>query len=340
VHSPAVRSLLTDDALGAFMLSPSQLAHDRPETTELSFHVNPDRLLSTHEFADAPAPAAAIEAVAGTPDSFDRKVNFDHHFDVLRPFCDCAAKQVLVATEAGLWSFLTSGGYAGQLHVYLARVDEDVALAVALLGQPELVANPAVRRLVQLEDALDRSGGVGCGDASRDELGRIAWINEPYHRRRGRGGLSGSGEALVVVSEIVDRVGALADGCSSTLPLVGDFDVVLRSGRVAVVTERGPYARLGYRRAGIDVYMAVRVEDGRKVVTVGLTSVFVPLDLGAVYARLNLLEGARDGEGWGGSSHIGGSPFTGTSLDIEDIFAVVASMFLAGKRAGSAEAVG
>lgn len=284
----------------------------------LSYTINPRRLLTEAEFAASPRPAVAIKAVDGPPAWSANRWNVDHHSGVPRPFYDSACKQVLVATEYDLWRHLTAGIRSDRAWVYLARVDEDAALAVALLEHPDLAASPSVRRLVQLEDALDRSGGTGCANATEHELGQIAWINEPYHRRRSRGGLTRPEDAHGVLREIVGRVETFASGQGSSLSPVGDIDVIASDGRVAVVIEHGPYARLRLRGAGIDAYVAQRDEDGSRIVTVGLTSPFVTLDLAAVYTELNTRENRpAGGDRWGGGSHIGGSPLTGTGLDTD-----------------------
>lgn len=283
-----------------------------------------DRLLTVPEFEGVEAPAIGIEAVDGPPAWRPNRWSVDHHAGVPRPFYDCAAKQVLVATDMGLWRHITKGMAGAPVSIHIVRADEDVALSFALLADPSLVASAAVRRLVELEDALDRSGGTSCGDASDDELGRIAWIFEPYHAWRGAGMVAGAGAALSILNEVRDRVGAFAGGRSRSIELEGAVSVLARSGPVAVVAEHGPYARLGLRRDGIEAFVAILSEGRRRTMTLGLTDVFVPLDLMAVYAELNRLEGRPDGDRWGGGTHVGGSPFAGTQLDADVILAVMA----------------
>lgn len=284
-----------------------------------------DRLLTVPEFECVPPPAIAVEAVDGVPALLRNLWSVDHHAGVPRPFYDCAAKQVLVGTDAGLWRHLTEGMPGAPVHIHIVRADEDVALSVALLADPDLVANPDVRRLVEVEDALDRSGGTSCGDASDHELGRISWVFQPYHAWRVGGMLAGADVSLGILTEVQERVHAFATGHSPSIELVGSVDVLARTGPVALVVQHGPYARLGLRRDGIEAYVAVMTEGSRRIVTVGLTDAFVPLDLVAVYAELNRLEGRHDGDRWGGATHIGGSPFAGTRLDPEAILAVLAS---------------
>lgn len=298
--------------------APGRVAIPGPRGTteaDLVFVVNPDRLLTEAEFAAAPAPAVAIEAVNGPPGWSVGRANFDHHAGVQRPFCDCACTQVMMAIDEGLWEHLRDGAAPDPVHVYLSRVDEDVFLAVALLEQPALASNPAVRRLVRIEDALDRSGGVRCADASIEELAQIAWIYELFHRRRATVGRLDAGESIEVLQDVVDRIGSFAAGRPGWVEPEGHVEVIARDGPLAVVVEHGPYARLALRREGIDAYVAVRARHDRTIMTVGLTGAFVPLDLLAVYADLNEVEKCSNGAGWGGGTHIGGSPFTGTSLE-------------------------
>lgn len=275
------------------------------------------------EFSEVRAPAVAVEAVDGPPGCWADRWSADHHAAVPRYFYDCAAKQVLVATGEGLWTLLMPGTESGTVHVYIVRVDEDVALAVALLEDPRLCASPAVRRLVEIEDALDRSGGTSCGDATLEELATNAWVFEPCQLARRPGGKKVE-TATEVLRAVADRVGAVAMGCGGSLEVQGDVAVRSSRGPVAVVEERGQFARLALKPKGIDAYVAERSEGGHRIVTVGLTGPFVPVDLFAVYDELNGLEDAADDDSWGGSSHIGGSPFGGTALGLEQILEVLA----------------
>jgi hypothetical protein len=291
-----------------------------------------ERPLTVAQFERVPPPAIGLEAVDGPPAWLPNRWSADHHAAVPRPFYDCVAKQVLVATDAGLWHHLTHGMSGAPVHVHIVRTDEDVALSMALLTNPGMASNRALRRLVELEDALDRSGGTFCGDATDDELGRIAWIFQPYHLWRSGGRAPSTDAALRILKQVGERVEAFTAGQSRLAPVEGRIDILARTGPVALIVEHGPYARLALRREGIEAYMAVRTEGGRRIVTIGLTDVFVPLDLLAVYAELNRLEGRRHhgipttqagGDRWGGGTHVGGSPFTGTQLDAETILAVM-----------------
>jgi hypothetical protein len=280
------------------------------------------RLLTPAEFSVVPAPAVAVEAVDGPPGWWPKRWSADHHASVPRYFYDCAAKQVLVATGEGLWSHLMPGAESGTVHVHIVRVDEDVALAVALLEEPRLCASPAIRRLVEIEDVLDRSGGTSCGDATHEELATNAWVFEPCHLDREAGSLEANA-ATDVLRAVADRVRAVAMGRGDSLDIAGDVTVRHSRGPVALVDERGLFARLALKPEGIEAYVTERSEGGRRIVTIGLTGAFVPVDLFAVYDTLNELEGPLDHDRWGGSSHIGGSPFGGTALDLGQILEVI-----------------
>ena len=283
-------------------------------------HISPQRFFTRSEFHAVPRPRVAIEAAEVDPGWQPNQLVIDHHRGVLRPFSDSACKQMFVARRDA-WRHLCRNMPAGTpVHVLLCRVDEDTCLAYALLLRPELGDDPRIARLVAVEDVLDRSGGTDRGDATDEELAVIAWINEPYHRRRhllARGHLA---ESFEVLRRVVDRILAYADGRFGSLPVTGSFTERLRDRNVAVIVEDGPYPRLGLRDAGIDVFIAVREEDGRTV-SIGLTGLFVPVDLPAVYDELNTLDTAAGT--WGGSTHIGGSPLTGTALSADEIMAVV-----------------
>lgn len=133
---------------------------------------------------------------------------------------------------------------------------------------------------------------------------------------RGEGGA----EILRAVSE---RVQAYARGDAPSVGVAGRFRMLERNGPLAVISEHGSFARLGPRAAGIEGYVSERAEGARRIVTVGLTGAFVPLDLVAVYNDLNAMEPTLDGDCWGGSTHVGGSPFRGTEIETSKIMAVM-----------------
>lgn len=298
-----------------------RVPEDVPPRLRLCFH---SRLLSVAEFEALLRPAIGLEAVAGAPMWRGDLWNVDHHLGVPRWFYDSIAKQVLVAIDQRVWRYLVSSAADSVVNVHIVRVDEDVAFAFALLEDPSLATNSRVRRLVQLEDALDRSGGVSCPHASVEDLGTLAWVLEPQHLARAEGRRTDAEGGAEILRAVSERVHLLVNGDAHSLGVVGRFDVLDRNGPVALIAEHGPYARLGLGENGIEAFVAERTEGGRHIVTVGLTGAFVPLDLMAVYEKLNAMEPALDEDRWGGSTHIGGSPFGGTHIDASEVLAVMA----------------
>jgi hypothetical protein len=302
--------------------------------------VHPRRSVTFEEFrADVAAPAVAVDGYVTGPSRYDPAgphATFDHHAGISRFATRATCEQVALAVTSGFYDSFRRGGRPA-VDVHVNDADPDICLAIWLLAHPERAGERAVREVVAVEGLLDTTAGtVQLPDvATVDEL---TWVFQPYWDLRAGELATCDGATLVDVLREVDlRITAHLDGRGGTVPRMGDFEVVGRSGSVVAVTETGPLARARLREAGIEVFVAVRPHGTRTGASIGVTSPFIPVDLHRAYALLNELEGCEGADRWGGSDTVGGSPRdAGTGLSATTIAEVVASCL--GPRPGSGSA--
>ena len=90
-------------------------------------------------------------------------INMNHHEEVSRLETRATCAQVLVAIRQGLMDCLRNERGKLDFNVFVNDCDEDVSLACFLLSHPELAMsamNPALNRLVFMEDMLDTTAGA------------------------------------------------------------------------------------------------------------------------------------------------------------------------------------
>jgi hypothetical protein len=288
-------------------------------------------------------------------DAERRVFNLDHHTGCLRAFTLSTCEQALVLVLRGLdlkerpWTLCAN------------EPDLDTVLAIwVLLNSLHLTAaEPQVRHaavpLVRLEGILDVHG---------DELSDLAGLPQPM-LQQAREWLAAIREAETALKR--EGVWERADPLEFTAGQLRALDRLiypqgyfrsflnvevlaraeLSDHRVAVVcrSEQGIYEteadlkRLYGKRLGI-----VALQKEAHTYTLRQVDPFLPATLDAVYPLLNVLDPAvhaGDGNRWGGSGEIGGSPRrSGTRLSPQEIAATCAQAFRKPTRRQRAAAVG
>jgi hypothetical protein len=290
--------------------------------------------LSWEQFCAPDRPyAIALDGYLDCEPRFDPAIpcaNFDHHVDVDRLATRSSAGQVLLAIRLGLFqSFRDAQGPHAE--VYVNDCDEDVALAWFLLKYgtlAEQVFAPVLNRLVFMVDVLDVTAGAYPFPADLEGLQELAWIYEPYRRFRLSGELDHRDPQAytAILGAVEERLVRYLSGRGERLALDTRYQVIGGGQRWAMVEELGAQARTGMLADGIRAYVTVRRRpSGTYTYTIGRMSAFVPFDVRALLAALNIAEGISKGaDRWGGSEFVGGSPrLAGSSLSPETVAYVI-----------------
>jgi hypothetical protein len=275
-----------------------------------------DEPMTWEQFCAGTGPfAVALDGyVAGGPrfDVRGPRVNFNHHEEVDRLATRSTCAQVLFAIRQDMFGCFQERGEP-RADVYCNDCDEDVCTSWFLLKhcrRAEQTLEPALNRLVAVEDILDSSAGAYPFPAEMPLLSELAWVFEPYRRVRMNGSLDRP-DAVVyagVLAEVEERIVAHLAGRGRSQRLDTRYERIDGGAGWAMIREVGAQARTGAFLDGIRAYVAVRARpDGRWTYTVGRMSSFVPFDVPAILQALNQAEGATEGR-WGGGNTIGGSP--------------------------------
>jgi hypothetical protein len=149
--------------------------------------------------------------------------NFNHHEDVPRLETRATCAQVLIAIRQGITE-LFSADVDNSVTVYVNDCDEDVCLSVFLLRYPHLVRNtinPAINRLVHIEDMLDTTAGAYPLPDDLPFLEDLAWIYAPYRsaRRLGVLGLRDVDAYREVIETVGERIKLYILGNGSKIKL-------------------------------------------------------------------------------------------------------------------------
>lgn len=256
------------------------------------------------------------------------RANFNHHEEVDRLATRATCAQILIAIRQGL--FLSFRGADNRrADVYVNDCDEDVCISWFLLTHAELVEkmrNPALSRMVNVEDKLDATAGAYPYPCDMPVLSELAWVFEPYRRFRLSGEIDRKDmDAYVgIVREVEDRIGAHIRGRGRKVDLDTRFDRIREGRGWTMIRDVGAQARMGAHAEGIRAYVAVRERpDGRWTYTVARMSIFVPFDIPAIIDALNREEGDVP-DRWGGGSTIGGSPrVMGSRLSPDDVVRII-----------------
>lgn len=250
--------------------------------------------------------------------------NFNHHEEVDRTCTRSTCAQVLVAIRQGLpQSFKPNGPIP--LIIDANDCDEDVDLTVYLLrhmAHAKSVINPALNRLVHMEDMYDATAGSYPYPPELPILGQLAWIFDPYRRFRTSGEIdkkvASSYEA--VIDEVGHRIDDHLMGRGQSLDLDITYDRIGGGKGWVMIREIGAQAKMGMFADGHTAYLSVRQRpDGRYTYVAGKTD-YDPMDLIRAFELLNIAEGCTTSDCWGGGNMVGGSPrVAGSKLSPEEV---------------------
>lgn len=276
----------------------------------------------------APRNSVALDGYVYGGPWFDSKgpwCSMNHHEEVDRLATRATCGQVLMAIRQGFFStFIPVGKH--QLHLWVNDCDEDVCLSVFLLRHGFLaknVSNPALNRIVFMEDAMDTTAGAY--PFPPDE--KLAWVFEPYRRFRLLGGLErkNEDEFTGVICDVEERIMKYILGEAGKVDIDTSYETVINGGEWVMVRETGSHARTGIFGDGYQAYVSVRDRtNGRFTYTLGKVA-FFRLDMQTVYNNLNALEETLDSDDrWGGGNTTGGAPrVQGSKLLPEQVAKVI-----------------
>lgn len=282
---------------------------------------------------ESPPYSIALDGYVAREPLFDPdgpRVNFNHHERVDRLATRSTCGQVLMAIRQGLFKrFRDAEGIRAE--VWGNDCDEDFCTAWFLLKNPHLVEaamNPALNRLVSMEDALDCTAGAYPFPPDLPALGELAWVFEPYRRFRLGGGLDRKRveDFVGVVTDVEHRIMRHVTGHGQAISLDTRYERIGGGAGWVMVKELGAQARTGMFADGIQAFVSVRERpDGRWVYTIGRLSPFIPFDVLGLADFLNDVEGATT-DAWGGATNIVGSPrAAGSGLSPEELTRVIES---------------
>lgn len=214
------------------------------------------------------------------------------------------------------------------MNIYVNDCDEDVCTACFLLKysyMSELVTNPNINRLVNMEDALDTTSGTYPFPKSAKILSEMAWVFEPYRKARKFGLLANKDEELYksIITDVENRIMQYITGRGQTIELDTRYKVIGGGKGWALVEEIGEYARTGMMSDGINAFVSVKpLKDNKFQYVIGKISPFVSFPVENIFQIFNNKEQCTT-DLWGGGDIIGGSPrVSGSNLlpkEIEEI---------------------
>lgn len=263
------------------------------------------------------------------------KANFNHHENCDRLATRATCAQVLMSIRQGLFKRFRKDGVP-HVTAYVNDCDEDVCTSWFLLknqvwaGQP---LNPLLNRLVMMEDALDATAGAYPFPADLPVLGELAWIFEPYRQFRLSGAMYAgtlpqrTSSYRSIIEDVTNRIERHITGNGLSVPLDTRYERIGGGEGWAMVREIGAQARTGMFADGISAYVSVRERgNGRYTYVVGRMSPFIPFNCERIYTECNKLV-AADGDVWGGSNTIGGSPrVAGSKITPDEMIKIVESV--------------
>lgn len=304
---------------------------------QIILHVEPGVVQTWDEFIAAkPRFSIALDGYVSGLTKYSPEgpyANFNHHEMVDRLATRCTCMQIYFSGMLGLFESFQKNGepYA---HVYANDADQDVCLAYWLLKNPEISVSikweEPLAKLLVMEDFIDASGGAFPFDDSHkfdSLLKKQAWIFEPYTTARSDHLLhSLSGRELHgLIEKVCDRITLFSKGQSGFIDIDTQPEIIGGGPGWKMTLEKSVYARTGIYASGISAFVSTRHrQDGNYTYVIGKISPYVPFPIPLIYDVLNKTEGCdSDGNAWGGSDIIGGSPRkTGSSLapqEVEDL---------------------
>ena len=260
--------------------------------------------------------------------------NFDHHAGVDRLATRSTSQQVYMEINLGLFRTFQYDGIP-TANLFVNDCDEDTCLATWLLMNHERVidhAEPAINRLVNIEDLLDSTAGAyPLGDVKIRR--QMAWIFEPYHEARFNGRLKelNTGEMKTLIESVHSRIQAYTLGEGEWLGLEGQYEILLGGGAGwSLVRERGPAARLAMYADGIEAYVSClgKQANAKFTYSVGRRSVWINFPMKRIFDALNKDDPEVNPTNYWGpleiNATIGGSPRkTGSGLSPAEVSDII-----------------
>jgi hypothetical protein len=287
-------------------------------------HVEPKICpLSWDEFCkNAPPNSIALDGYVHGPPQFNHDgpwCSFNHHENVDRLATRATCGQVLMAIRQGLFST-----FQEKPHVFVNDCDEDVCTSVFLLRQnflSENVSNPALNRLVYMEDALDSTAGCYPFPVKMPILKQLAWVFEPYRKFRLSGELDKKNPEshASIITDVENRIMLHILGNGKEIPIDTRYKIIENGHGWVLIEEIGTHAKTGLFSDGHKAYVSVRTRlDGKYTYTIGKLA-FAKFDIPKLINLLNTLEAqlrepVKLNEFWGGGNTIAGSPRVGGSV--------------------------
>ena len=245
--------------------------------------------------------------------------NFNHHEEVDRLSTRATCSQVLVAVRQGLLHrFRDAQGI--NLTVYVNDCDQDVCLSWFILKNSWMTGNsvnPALNRLVHIEDMMDTCAGAYPFNKDLPILEKVSWVFEPYTKFRLNGGLDrkNADDFRSVIEDVEKRIMAHITGDGGAVKLDTEYEVLQSNMVWALIKETGKDARSVLSADGIKAFVSARERpDKNWTYTIGKVSAYVDFDVKGILEALNSVE-ENSVDKWGGSDMVGGSPrYAGSKL--------------------------
>lgn len=266
---------------------------------------------------ECPPYSIALDGFVGEGPNFSPEgphLNLNHHEGVSRLETRATCAQALMAVRQGLYETFSQDGEPNA-SLWVNDCDEDVCLSVFILENPHLVRspiNPALNRLVYMEDMLDTTAGSYAFPRDLPSLGKLMWVFEPFHVFRQNGGTArkDSGSFEAVITDVGNRIMTYITGEAKSIKLDTRYEVISSHGGWALIKPVGLHARLGAFADGHKAFVLMSyLEERRYRYSYNRLSEFVPFPLQEIYRALNEAEGLLESsDRHGGSSTTGGSP--------------------------------
>jgi len=288
-------------------------------------HIEPDVTKTWEEFCRGPCYSIAVDGYVKGPAQMASGpyVSFDHHsgggVEINRFNYPSASAQIYINREDLFKRFSVEGRFFA--HVYLNHGDQDSCLSLWQLENLDQVLRDdgRLRRLVEVEDLIDRMAGVCKLDFNDPLVRQQAWIFQPYSDLRMQGKTYHmSGERLTaLLMEVGERITAYAGGRAEQIDLDNRYEMLQQGKTWGLIQEIGPYARCNLLFNGITTIANTRtLEDGRHIHTIIDRSGIDDHMLEEMRGLFNFLEGLSPTSifSWGGAKGMLSSPLVGSNL--------------------------
>jgi hypothetical protein len=304
-------------------------------TEDIPIIILPRRSLTREEFVSGfPSGSVALDgAVRGGPfiDDETLHANFDHHEGVVRDVTMSTAMQCYFAIKGRFCERRD-----GRFTIVTNDVDQDTSLAAWLLRNWKrfsgVQSHPSIGRLLTLTDRLDVTAGAFPMSLDDQVMRQHSWVFKPYTDARKSGDLANGGEPTMrsIMLAVFGNLNDLMLGRGGEQELDTRHEILYASSRhgFEIVDEiGGNEARYhlfstGHLWQGY-VSIVARKPDGRIVYTIGKPSAHVDFNVPELYDALNAAEGLTRATGWNGSTIVGGSPRSGSTMPWERVRDVI-----------------